>query len=315
MNPALWDAHLVWAAIAGAGLAAGALLSVFALPVMNRPQLTERIAPYVHAPGPSRHSANPSAGSLGHAAQIMAPVLNAALRQLDRFSIDSARLSRRLDQAGLPLSVTQYRMQQLIFASAAVGVTTIVLVVAAAAGTFHFLFAAISLAAACGLGIALRDQLLSSRIEHRRARLMAEFPTVTELLALAVSAGETAQGAFDRISRSTRGELPSEMAVTLTRVKTGEPFVTALTGMGARLGVPQISRFLDGVVVAVERGTPLAETLRSQAADARELSKRELMESAGRREIGMLAPVVFGILPLTILFAIYPGLSLLNIGL
>ncbi|HCX85458.1 MAG TPA: pilus assembly protein TadB, partial [Micrococcales bacterium] len=70
----------------------------------------------------------------------------------------------------------------------------------------------------------------------------------------------------------------------------------------------------DGVAVAVERGSPLGEVLRAQAADARESAKRELMESGGRREIGMLVPVVFVLLPLTVLFALFPGIAMLQLG-
>jgi tight adherence protein C len=44
------------------------------------------------------------------------------------------------------------------------------------------------------------------------------------------------------------------------------------------------------------------------------MAKRSLMESAGRKEIGMMIPLVFGVLPLTVLFAVYPGLALLNLG-
>ena len=60
--------------------------------------------------------------------------------------------------------------------------------------------------------------------------------------------------------------------------------------------------------IAVERGTPLADVLRAQAVDVREEGKRYLLESAGKREIGMLVPVVFFVLPLTIVFALFPGL-------
>ena len=49
-----------------------------------------------------------------------------------------------------------------------------------------------------------------------------------------------------------------------------------------------MTRFVDGIAVAVERGTPLADVLRSQAADAREVRKRTLMEIGGRKEILML---------------------------
>jgi tight adherence protein C len=68
-----------------------------------------------------------------------------------------------------------------------------------------------------------------------------------------------------------------------------------------------LARFVDGVAVAVERGTPLAEVMRAQAVDVREAGKRALLESAGRREIGMMVPVVFFVLPVTVVFALVPG--------
>mgnify|MGYP003290897010 CR=1 FL=1 len=69
---------------------------------------------------------------------------------------------------------------------------------------------------------------------------------------------------------------------------------------------------LDGLVVAVERGTPLGDVLRAQAADVREQHKRDLIEAGGRREVLMLVPVVFLELPVVILFALYPGLFTLS---
>ncbi len=82
--------------------------------------------------------------------------------------------------------------------------------------------------------------------------------------------------------------------------------------LAARVSVPQVVRFVDGLVVAVERGTPLADVLRAQAADIREQRKRELIEAGGRREVLMLVPVVFLILPVVVLFALYPGLFSLS---
>ena len=39
------------------------------------------------------------------------------------------------------------------------------------------------------------------------------------------------------------------------------------------------------------------------------------MEVAGKKEIAMMAPVVFLILPLTVVFAVFPGLAAIDIGL
>ena len=48
--------------------------------------------------------------------------------------------------------------------------------------------------------------------------------------------------------------------------------------------------------------------LRAQAADVREAGKRRLLEAGGRKEIQMMVPVVFLVLPVTVLFALFPGL-------
>src|SRR5690606_9339240 len=146
-------------------------------------------------------------------------------------------------------------------------------------------------------------------------RLVAELPAIAELLALAVAAGEGALGALDRVTRTTAGALANELGTAVAATRTGVPLSRALDDVADRTGVPAVARFCEAVSVAVERGTPLAEVLRAQAQDAREAGRRELMETGGRKEIAMLIPVVFLILPVTVVFAIFPGLATLRIDL
>ena len=47
--------------------------------------------------------------------------------------------------------------------------------------------------------------------------------------------------------------------------------------------------------------------LHAQAADVREAGRRELIEIAARKEVLMMVPVVFLVLPVTVLFAFWPG--------
>lgn len=100
----------------------------------------------------------------------------------------------------------------------------------------------------------------------------------------------------------------------LAETRAGTPLMESLQNFSNRTQLAPLVRFVDGISVAVERGTPLADVLRAQAQDVRDLSKRELMESAGRKEIAMMVPLVFGVLPLTVLFAVYPGIALINLG-
>jgi tight adherence protein C len=53
--------------------------------------------------------------------------------------------------------------------------------------------------------------------------------------------------------------------------------------------------------------------LRAQAVDVREAGKRGLLESGGRKEIGMMVPVVFLVLPVTVVFALFPGIVGLSV--
>ena len=286
------------------------------LPAVNRPRFAERVAPSMRSSVSAGLFEEPERSSVpwGVAGRLFAPVLRELLSRLDRFSTDSGRLRRRLDQAGSTLSVTEYRLQQLAFAAAGAAAGTAMNLLGALTGSFNAGFAVLSIVVFAALGFALRDNLLSARIRRRQVRMLAEFPAAAEMIALAVSAGESAPGAFERVARVSRGELQKELNRVLGEARAGSGFAQACRGMAERLQTAPISRFLEGIVVAMDRGTPLAEVMRAQAQDVRDLSKRELMETAGKKEISMLAPLVFGILPLVVVFAVYPGLSLLSIG-
>ncbi|MBN9182324.1 MAG: type II secretion system F family protein, partial [Microbacterium sp.] len=148
---------------------------------------------------------------------------------------------------------------------------------------------------------------------HRREQVMlGELPVVADLLALAVAAGEAPVDALDRVARVTGGELAGDLAQALARARAGTPLATALGDLADRTTLEPFARFVDGLLVAIERGTPLAGVLRAQAVDVREAGKRALIESGGRREIAMLVPVVFLVLPVTVLFALFPGLLTLT---
>jgi tight adherence protein C len=165
------------------------------------------------------------------------------------------------------------------------------------------------------LGVLGRDQVLSIQVRRREDEMLAEFPAIAELLALAVAAGEGATGALERVCRTCRGELSDELSRALADARAGASVVHALERMAARTSLPPLARFVDGAVIALERGTPLAEVLRAQAHDVRELARRRLMESGGKKEIAMMVPVVFLVLPVTVLFAVYPGLMALELNL
>jgi tight adherence protein C len=163
------------------------------------------------------------------------------------------------------------------------------------------------------VAIMLRDNLLTRTVRQREQQILAEFPVVADLLALSVAAGEGPVGALGRVVTTCRGALADELGVVLAQSRTGVPVAAALDDLGRRSGLPVLARFAEGVAVAVERGTPLVDVLAAQAADVREASRRSLIESGARKEVAMMVPVVFLIMPVTLMFAFFPGVVGLNL--
>jgi tight adherence protein C len=162
-------------------------------------------------------------------------------------------------------------------------------------------------------GILAAGQYEARTVRRRRRLIEEQLPTVAELLAFAVAAGESPLAALDRIARSLDCALAHEIADVVAHARTGDTLEAALRGMSERIGSAAVTRFVDGMLIALERGTPLAEILRAQAADCRADDRRRLLELAGRKDVAMLVPVVFLILPTVVLVALFPGISALRL--
>jgi tight adherence protein C len=295
----------------------GMLLVLVRLPFLRRPTLDDRLAPYLRdAVPPSRLLRQDRAdGPLRTIEALLGPVMADAIGWAERISGGPGTVRRRLDQLGPGRSVEQFRAEQVVFGVLG-GLAGAVAGLVAGLGQGSVLVPTLGLLVIGGLlGVLGRDRLLTVAVRRREQAILAEFPAVAELLALAVGAGEGAVGALDRVATTCRGELSAELRRTLTDARAGASLVQALEGLAGRTGLPSLARFVDGVAVALERGTPLAEVLRAQAQDVRELSRRRLIEAGGRKEIAMMIPVVFLVLPVTVVFAVFPGLAMLDLTL
>lgn len=299
-------------------LGSGLWLMLVRLPFMRPVTFVDRLHPQLKSHNlESRllHTAPKNMTPFGTLERILRPILRDGRASLSRANLGSAALNRRLARAGSPRTAADFRAEQLLWAAGGLGLALGVVLLAGAAGRLSPFVAVVAVLGSGVGGFLFSDYLLGARIRKREARMMAEFPSMAELMALAVSAGESATGALDRVCRSAQGELSKEFTRVLAETRAGRPLVEALQAFSFRTELGPLVRFVDGMIVAVERGTPLADVLRAQAQDVRDTAKRELMESAGKKEIGMMVPLVFGVLPLTVVFAVFPGLAAISLGL
>jgi tight adherence protein C len=299
----------LWGAVAGAGAGGGLLLVVSRLLVIRKPQLAVRVLPYVRdVPRLGSAVPRPAPEPTSAARGVFGPVLRAAADGVERVLGGSESVRRRLERADRDASVHDFRVEQVLWGLAGFAVAAGYGLLRALANPGAGPVASLALCfVAFALGVLARDNHLTGQARSRERRILAEFPTIAELLALAVAAGESPVSALERVVKRSGGELSTDLGRVLAAIRTGEPVAAAFDRLAARSGLPLVARFAQGIAVAVERGTPLADVLHAQAADVREAGRRELIEIAARREVFMMVPVVFLVLPVTVLFAFWPG--------
>lgn len=303
------------AAAAGVAMALGGLF-VLVWWWARRPTLARRLGPHLRGFAPAADNADLAPDTPFPAAErLIGPVLRDGARAVARWGTSATELQARLRRGGSSLSVEQFRAQQVVWALAALaGSLLLGLVLAATRGTSVVALAVLVAAATVG-GAVGREYALTRAIAKREARLVSELPTVAEMLALSVSAGEGALAALERVGRISRGAMSDEIRVLLGEVHAGATVSAALHEWARATGVAPLARFADATATAIERGTPLAQVLHAQAGDVRDAGRRQLMEEGGRREVAMMVPVVFLILPVTVVFAVFPGIVAINLGL
>ena len=237
------------------------------------------------------------------------------LRAVEALGSTSSSVERRLQLVGRSGEIGAFRLQQVVATVlgmvAAGALAALPTVSGRGAGAMLVLP---SLLIGAVAGAALWDQALTARARVRQRAIDAQVPDASELAALAVGAGESVPGALDRVARVSSAHLSAELRLTVAEIRLGTPTTRALADLAARNDSAALDRLCQTLITSIERGSPLAGVLHDQARDLREAARQTLMEQGGRREIAMLVPVVFLILPITVLFALYPGLMALQIG-
>lgn len=305
-----------WGAALGATLGLGLLMVLLRLSATRRPTLESRVAPYIRdvpTVSPAWVPAPPSdRPSLAFVA-LAKPLVSSAADRLERLLGGRESFRRRLERAGSRQTVEEFRFSQVVWGLSGFGVAFVAGLLGPAREPGRAVSWLLVCVASAFAAILIRDNVLTRQVTKHEEQVLAEFPVVADLLTLSVAAGEGPVAALARVVSSCRGALPDDLAQVLAESRTGIPVSVALDSMARRSGLAIVARFAEGFAVAIERGTPLVDVLTAQTGDVREASKRSLIERGARKEVAMMVPVVFLIMPVTLLFAFFPGVVGLNL--
>jgi tight adherence protein C len=162
--------------------------------------------------------------------------------------------------------------------------------------------------------LALRESLRVEFVSQNRLKLaVSELPDILDLMSVSLSAGDGLFGALARVVPRANGVLADSLKKVLGSLELGADLDGELDWLSKSLPQRQVVEFTSKLSMALHKGAPLSQMLRSLAESTRAELRNDLLRRAGRNETRMLVPLVFLILPVTVLFAVYPSLQLLNI--
>jgi Flp pilus assembly protein TadB len=115
-----------------------------------------------------------------------------------------------------------------------------------------------------------------------------------------------------RKENPSHSPLHRELLILQSKLEEGVSVSSAFAAVSIRLNSALLSNFTDAITLGLNRGTPLSNILSDHADSIRESQKRILLERAGRAEVKMMIPVVFLLLPISVLFALWPSFQQLQ---
>jgi tight adherence protein C len=160
-----------------------------------------------------------------------------------------------------------------------------------------------------------KSDVISISVEFNRKQsnrrsleaIEAEFPMVVELFAILIGGGMSPSSALSLISERGEGEFIRLLNPIIAAMKQGVNLAQALDILNQKVDSRIIRRFCDSLAISVERGTPLIEVVGRQVEEVRQAQRLQIAERASKAEIQLMIPVVFLILPISILFALWPS--------
>jgi pilus assembly protein TadC len=147
-------------------------------------------------------------------------------------------------------------------------------------------------------GFILPDFYLKSRIQKRKVLTLKALPEAIDLLTLCVEGGlDFMLGLTWVVRRSPKNPLINAFALVLQEVQVGKSRQEALKDMARRIGIPEVSSFVNTVTHAERMGTSISEVLNILSEEARQQRFQRGERLALQAPIKMLLPLVVFILP------------------
>ena len=174
-------------------------------------------------------------------------------------------------------------------------------------------FAKIISYAIAGLAGFIVPSLIFEYLEQKRIHdISVEIPRFLDLVVVTIESGLGLDAAFNRVSREidkTCPNLQKFLLDYLKKINSGMSREDALKDMAEQAENDDLTQVVYSLIQAQKYGVSIGRSLRIQNDDIRNKLKERAMEKAAKLPLKLLFPIMFGILPATILVMAGPAIS------
>ena len=157
-------------------------------------------------------------------------------------------------------------------------------------------------------GYALIRYSCSSAATRRKNAMEKQLPDMLDLLSVSVAAGLGFERAMLHIINTMEGPLIDEFTVTYREMSMGRSRKEALTLLGERCGVEDLTTVTGALVQAGDLGIPIRNVLQTQSAAIRRSRRSKVQEKAAKVSTKILLPMIVFIFPVLIIVLLGPSL-------
>ena len=131
-------------------------------------------------------------------------------------------------------------------------------------------------------------------------------------LGLQIEAGQSLFASLKSLSECSSGTLAKLMLPAVANLQLGSTFEAEFAELERHRLPIEVVELLVQLRIAIDRGTPISQTIFEQSRSSAAATRAQLITAAGKNETKTLIPIVFLVLPVTVIFAIFPSLLMVQ---
>lgn len=149
----------------------------------------------------------------------------------------------------------------------------------------------------CIFGFFVPVVILQTKVRNKRENILKELPDGMDMIAANIESGLSINQAIFRYANKNKNLFSEELQFILQKVQLGRSFEEALRELDEKLGIKEISFFVNSFIQAEKSGGNIKKIIKDQAEEIRKKRFQYLKKKAYEAPVKLLIPLILFIFP------------------